>query len=49
MLEEVGAVDVVAVAQEDVETEPLVDPKSAEKRSVQIVYQGSSVQPMRSA
>ena len=27
MLQEVGAVDVVAVAQEDVETEPLVDPE----------------------
>ena len=27
MLEEVGAVDVVAVAQEDVEAEPLVDPE----------------------
>ena len=27
MLEEVGAVHVVAVAQEDVEAEPLVDPE----------------------
>ena len=51
VVDEAGSreVAIVAVAQEEVEVEPLLDPDVTEKRSVHVVYQGAFVQPMRSA